>query len=72
MSFYAVAVGIKPGIYKTWEECKQNIENFKNAIYKKFENENDALLFINENKNTLFVYTDGACTNNGNENARAK
>jgi len=71
MSFYAVAVGIKPGIYITWDECKANISDIKNAIYKKFENENDAILFMNEHKNTLYVYTDGACINNGNENARA-
>jgi ribonuclease HI len=70
-SYYAVAVGLKPGIYNTWNECKANIENVKNAVYKKFDNQNDAQLFIDEYKNSLYVYTDGACTNNGNENARA-
>ena len=29
--FYAVRVGVKPGIYSTWKECLQQVKGFKNA-----------------------------------------
>ena len=70
-NFYAVAVGVKKGVYTTWEECKQNIENVENAKYKKFATIDDALEFVEENSNSIFVYTDGSCINNGSENAKA-
>ncbi len=35
--FYVVWVGKKPGIYRTWEECREQVENHKGAIYKAFE-----------------------------------
>jgi len=70
-SFYAVAVGKKPGIYTNWNECKVNIEDFKGAIYKKFATIEEATEFIEDYSNTLYVYTDGACNNNGSSNARA-
>lgn len=47
MKYYAVKVGIKPGIYLTWDECKKNVFGYKGAIYKKFENKEDAINFIN-------------------------
>ena len=46
MPFYAVGRGLVIGIYSDWLSCKKNIENFKNAKYKKFDNEKDALEFI--------------------------
>lgn len=69
--FYAVAKGIKTGVYSSWNECKKNIENFEEPVYKKFENEKEASEFIEEYKNTLYVYTDGSCINNGSKNAKA-
>lgn len=50
MKYYAVKVGIKPGIYTSWDECKKNVFGYKGAIYKKFENKDDALKFINGEK----------------------
>lgn len=44
--FYAVRVGKKPGVYKTWDECKANVQNFPGAIFKGFENEDAAWEFI--------------------------
>lgn len=35
-NFYAVRVGIKPGIYTSWEEAKKNIGDWKRAKYKGF------------------------------------
>lgn len=49
MVFYAVAKGLHPGIYKTWVDCKNQIDGFKGAVYKKFETENEANDFITAN-----------------------
>jgi len=35
--FYVVWKGVKPGIYHTWAECKQQIDGFEGARYKSFE-----------------------------------
>ena len=69
--FYAVAKGIKTGIYSTWNECKKNIESIDEPVYKKFDLEKDAKSFIDDYINSLYVYTDGSCINNGSKNAKA-
>ena len=48
VNFYAVKVGIKPGIYLTWKECENNVKNFTNAKYKKFNSKNEAQSYIND------------------------
>ena len=45
-TFYAVAKGYKTGIYKTWSECKAQVEGFPGPIYKKFASMNDAQTFL--------------------------
>jgi ribonuclease HI len=35
--FYVVWKGFKPGIYKTWATCKQQIEGYKGALYKSYK-----------------------------------
>jgi len=70
-NFYAVAVGLKPGVYMSWEECKKNIENCKDAVFKKFETIEEATSFVEDYINNLYVYTDGSCINNGQANAKA-
>ena len=32
--FYAVKIGIKPGIYNSWDEFKIQVYKFKGAVYK--------------------------------------
>lgn len=55
--YYAVKVGKKPGIYKTWDECKEQVNKFPGAIYKSFKTLEEAEKFsgvktsFNENKN---------------------
>lgn len=39
---YAVRKGRIPGIYMTWDECKKQILNFKDAQYKSFKNRTEA------------------------------
>ena len=34
--YYAVRVGVKPGIYRTWDECKAMTHGFPAAQYKSF------------------------------------
>ncbi len=79
MSFYAVAQGKQCGIYHSWDECQENVKGFKGAKFKKFNNENDAKLFIGNNQcdenisiePDYFVYMDGACSKNGCEGAKS-
>lgn len=35
--YYAVKVGKTPGIYKTWDECKNMVHGYPGAIYKSFK-----------------------------------
>ena len=36
VKYYAVRVGRKAGIYKTWSECKEQVCEYSGAIYKSF------------------------------------
>ena len=80
---YAVAHGRKPGLYDSWDKCKQNVFRFPGAKFKSFRGasaQRDALEWIRnplvartESTVTMsrrFVYTDGSCINNGADNAR--
>ena len=40
--WYVVWVGINPGIYDNWADCKAQITGFKNARYKAFETVKEA------------------------------
>ena len=85
MSFYAVANGKNIGIFSSWDECKASVNGYKNATYKKFDKREAAEAFMAENSGEsvvksdsqtdfepdYYVYTDGACSNNGKENAVA-
>lgn len=74
--FYVVWKGVKPGVYKTWEECKQQINAFEGARYKSFESEGEANLafhhpekvFAKKAVQPKFVYpsisVDAACSGN--------
>jgi len=48
MTYYVVHKGHKPGIYTTWNKCKKEVEKFNGAIFKKFENKEEAVLFLKE------------------------
>lgn len=50
MPYYAVKVGKQPGIYTSWEEAKQQVNGYQNAVYKKFKTKEEALAFLNSNK----------------------
>ena len=78
MSFYAVHKGNIIGIFDNWNDCKNSVDNYNGAIFKKFNNEHDAKYFVlhgivpNHLDNFQYdicVYTDGSCINNGKPNA---
>ena len=43
---YAVKVGIKPGIYFSWDECKEQIFKYPSPVYKKFNLKEDAQKYL--------------------------
>ena len=67
--FYVVHKGRKPGIYKTWAECKVQVEKFENPIFKKFNNHDEAKQFLkagfsNNKKEKSFSYKKKQSYNN--------
>ena len=102
MTYYAVANGRNIGIFSNWNDCKNSVNGYKNALYKKFDTKTEADDYIKINSTTTntklnsnnitsffnkidttqttnnedfipeyYVYTDGACSNNGKSNALA-
>ena len=47
--FYAVAKGIKPGIYNSWAEAKIQVDGFSGAIFKSFTSMTEAEDWIEKN-----------------------
>ena len=77
MPFYAVAKGRTTGTFSSWPECQESVKGFSGAVYKKFDKRSDAEEFIQgasevgHKSPDYYVYTDGACSNNGKEGASA-
>ncbi|XP_055934079.1 uncharacterized protein LOC129963622 [Argiope bruennichi] len=44
--YYAVHRGARPGVYRTWKECEAQIKNTRGASYRKFDNEEQALEYV--------------------------
>ena len=45
-AYYAVRNGHKPGIYRSWEECRQQVEGYSNAEYKRFTSPDEAKQYL--------------------------
>lgn len=64
--FYAVKKGIVPGIYLTWDECKENVHGYPGAEYKSFPTRLEAENFISgvsklaDMEEYLPIYVDGS------------
>ena len=65
--FYAVKKGKKPGIYKSWNDCKNQVNKFPGAIHKSFKTLYEAIEFMgiennkeNIKKSESYAYVDGA------------
>ncbi len=48
-NFYVVWNGVVPGIYKTWDECRKQVEGYEGAIYKSFPTLEQAEKAFNDN-----------------------
>ena len=46
--FYAVKVGLTPGIYETWAECEANVKGYPKADYKGFTTLAEAQYYMSE------------------------
>lgn len=44
--FYAVRKGKKPGIYRSWDECKSMVDGYPGAQYKSFVTKPEAEAFL--------------------------
>ncbi|XP_006112113.1 ribonuclease H1 isoform X1 [Pelodiscus sinensis] len=44
--FYAVRRGRRIGVYQTWEECREQVNRYPGASFKKFDSEADARSFV--------------------------
>ncbi|BDZ30712.1 ribonuclease H family protein [Lactiplantibacillus brownii] len=47
LKFYAVRVGRKPGIYRSWEDCQAQINHYSGAQYKSFLTREAATDYLN-------------------------
>jgi ribonuclease HI len=47
--YYVVWEGHKPGVYKTWDECKKQVDGFPQAKYKSFDSAAEAALAFKGN-----------------------
>ncbi|XP_053141919.1 ribonuclease H1 isoform X4 [Hemicordylus capensis] len=45
--FYAVRNGRRTGVYHSWEECREQVDKYRYASFKKFATEEDAWDFVN-------------------------
>ena len=43
--YYAVRVGLTPGIYLTWPDCERQVKGYPGAQYKSFPTEAEARQF---------------------------
>lgn len=48
--FYAVKVGVTPGVYNTWDECKAMTHGYSGAVYKSFPTYEEAIAFVGTSK----------------------
>ena len=46
--YYAVKEGLNPGLYFSWDDCKDQIFKYPDAVYKKFSKREDAQKYLNE------------------------
>lgn len=62
--YYAVKKGKKPGVYRTWDECKAQTDGFSGAIFKSFKTKEEAEAFIDDRKEDkmpqVYAFVDGS------------
>ena len=62
--YYAVKKGKKPGVYRTWDECKAQTDGYSGAIFKSFKTKEEAEAFIDDRKEDkmpqVYAFVDGS------------
>lgn len=69
--YYGVITGKKPGIYTTWQECKEQVDGYPGAVYKSFPTLEAAQAYISgmpatrpevsqNNGESIEIYVDGS------------
>lgn len=44
--FYGIKKGREIGVFSTWEQCKMRVDSFSKAVFKSFDNYEDAYFFV--------------------------
>jgi len=70
MKYYAVKTGKIPGIYYNWDECKDQINKYPGAIFKSFENIEQANKFLTGKEYNTDRYTVDSLNCDGAYSAR--
>lgn len=65
MKYYAVKKGKTVGLFDNWSECEAQVKGYKDAMYKSFNNKEDALLYLNGEEKAVITsnpiaYVDGS------------
>ena len=64
--YYAVRKGIVPGIYRTWDECKEQVNKFPGAEYKSFKTEEEARTYMGgAGEDNIYDAVTGQLTDDG-------
>lgn len=63
--YYAVRKGRRPGIYRSWDDCKEQVFKCEGAEYKSFVTEAEALAYMNAvvdkvKESDSYAYVDGS------------
>ena len=53
--FYAVKVGLNPGIYYTWPECQEQVKGYPGAVFKSFLKLEDAEMYLSQKNLSLKI-----------------
>ncbi|KAM4771201.1 ribonuclease H1-like [Rhinophrynus dorsalis] len=76
---YGVRKGRQTGVYQTWDECREQVDRYPSAQYKKFPSYHEAQNFVERSGQASChpsaggsndVYIDGSCLRNGQEGSR--
>ena len=51
--YYAVKKGKNPGIYTTWDQCKQEVQGYSGALYKSFKSLDEAKAYLDPSEEPL-------------------
>ncbi len=70
--FYAVRVGVTPGIYKTWAECEPMIHGVKGAKYKSFPTLEQAEDYLNSADGPAVALTEDSSSEESSPRPRKK